>query len=294
MANKSKGIEFLEEIMRSYRLSHVIFAAFEIGLFKSLTKRKKTISDLAEELQVSSRGLEMLMPALVALSILKREGNFYNVVKKFKAQLDPDSVDYIGGLINHEIHLSKRWPYLAESIRSGKPVKKSEMDNDSDRTRRFIRAMENIGQRSASIFIEKVPFRGDEQVLDLGGGPGKYLMKLCESYPGIQITLFDQPETIKMAQTHLATHPDYNRMRFIAGDIFNNTWGKIYDVILVSNVIHIFGEEEIQSLFLKCNHSMQKNGRLLIKDMIMNSNHNGPLFTTVFALHMLLSTETGK
>ena len=38
MANKTNSSEYLEYLMRSYRLSHVIFTAFEIGLFKSIIK----------------------------------------------------------------------------------------------------------------------------------------------------------------------------------------------------------------------------------------------------------------
>ena len=294
MANKTNSSEYLEYLMRSYRLSHVIFTAFEIGLFKSIIKKNKSLNELSEELQVSRRGLGVLLPALVAMEIIEKQNHVYAIVEKFRAQLDPNADDYLGNLIDHEIHLKERWRFLTESVRNGKPVKQIDNNSDSARTRRFIKAMASVGQRSASLFVEKVPFRGNEYVLDLGGGPGRYLRKLCESYPGIQVTLFDKPETIKIAQKQLAKHSASNRMHFIEGDIFNDKFGGFYDVILISNVIHIFGEAEIQLIFEKCYHSIKQMGRLLVKDMILNQDDNGPLFTTLFTLHMLLSTETGR
>jgi 2-polyprenyl-3-methyl-5-hydroxy-6-metoxy-1,4-benzoquinol methylase len=294
MLNKIENIEYLEELIRSYRRSHVILTAFELGLFETLVRKNQSVDELIIELDISRRGLELLLHALVALEILQKEGNVYRVSMKFHSLLNPDEPDYLGGLISHEIHLNKRWQLLTESVRTGKSVKHHEINQEPEVAKRFINAMSNIGQRSARLFVQHLPFRGDEHVLDLGGGPGKYLKELCELYPNMQVTLCDQSETIDVAQNELSHHSDYNRMHFIRGDIFKTELGGPYDVVLLSNVIHIFGEDETLRLLNICSHYIKPKGRLLLKDMILNSDHAGPVFTTLFSLHMLLSTDTGK
>lgn len=294
MLNKLESIEYLEELMRFYRRSHVILTAFELGLFDTLIRKNQSVEELTMGLNVSNRGLELLLHALVALEILQKRDNVYRVSERFHSLLNPNEPDYMGGLINHEIHLNKRWQLLTESVATGKSVKHHEKNQESEVTKRFINAMSNIGQRSARLFIQHVPFRGDEHILDLGGGPGKYLKELCEFYPKMHVTLCDQPETVDVAKYDLSHHSAYNRMHFIGGDMFKTELGGPYDVVLLSNVIHIYGEDEILHLLNICSQTIIANGRLLVKDMILNSDHTGPVFTTLFSLHMLLSTDTGK
>ena len=82
-------------------------------------------------------------------------------------------------------------------------------------------------------------------------------------------------------------------MHFIEGDFFKDDLGKNYDVIFISNVVHVFGSEELRTLFSKCLNALKASGRLLIKDYFVNKEHTGPEFSTLFSIHMLLSTENG-
>jgi cyclopropane fatty-acyl-phospholipid synthase-like methyltransferase len=190
--------------------------------------------------------------------------------------------------------LNKRWIQLSASIKSGKPVKKTDEQTNPEDTQRFIKAMANIGQRNAPIMLEKIHFSGNERILDLGGGPGKYIEKFCDKYPEMQVALFDQPETIRKAQSALSKHRCYKNINFISGDFLEDSLGKDYDVIFSSNVIHIFGPKEVKIIFDKCYQALKSGGRLLIKDFFLNNENTGPEFTTLFSLHMLLSTNGGR
>jgi cyclopropane fatty-acyl-phospholipid synthase-like methyltransferase len=159
---------------------------------------------------------------------------------------------------------------------------------------RFARAMGTIGQRSAELVTGTVSFRPNEYVLDLGGGPGQYQKSLCEKYENIKVTLFDLDETIKIARKDHKNHPAADRMYYISGDFFIDDFNGKYDTILVSNVVHIYGPEKIANLFSRCHNSLNQNGRILIKDFFLTRETEQLPFTHLFALHMLLSTETGR
>jgi ubiquinone/menaquinone biosynthesis C-methylase UbiE len=284
----------LSKFFRAYRKSHAIFTAYELGVFDRISKSPVEINVMVKELGLSKKGLTRLLSVLCALGIIEKESSVYTLSADYESLLNPNSPNHIGGLIDHEIHLNKRWGKLSESVKSGEPVKKVEVQTNSKDTQRFITAMAAIGQRSAPILLEHVGLRGTEHLLDLGGGPGIYAEKFLDEYPDLQITLFDQPETIKVAQSVLSNHTSFRNIEFISGNFQNDPIGENYDIIFSSNVIHIFGSESLKSLFDKCHQALKPGGRLLIKDFFLNDDYTGPEFTSLFSLHMLMSTEDGK
>ncbi len=284
---------FIDQIMWAHRKSNILFSAFETGILEYLAEHKSTLIDISKKLNLSKKGVEKLLAVLLAFGIARKQKEFFTLSTAYKPLFTLNSNDNISGLMKHEIHLQKRWLRLSESIRSGKPIKKTEKLRKPEDTKRFIAAMSNIGRQSAPIVLEKIKFRGDENILDLAGGPGQYMRAFCEHYPNMKMTLMDLPDTIKFAKRNLAGHKAFERMSFINGDMFETDYGGQYDVIFISNVIHIFDESDLMIIFKKCYNSLNRGGRLLIKDFFLNENGTGPEFSTIFSLHMLLSTEGG-
>jgi ubiquinone/menaquinone biosynthesis C-methylase UbiE len=127
----------------------------------------------------------------------------------------------------------------------------------------------------------------------MGGGPGLYAEALCNSFSGTRVTIFDQKETINAAQKYLKNNAGRSRISFIAGDFFTDSVKDRYDTVFCSNVIHIFNSEQILELFNKWRSYIKPGGRILVKELYLNTPKNGPLNNTLFSLHMLLSTESG-
>jgi ubiquinone/menaquinone biosynthesis C-methylase UbiE len=288
------SFKYLTDLLRAYRKSEVLFSAFELGVFDKISSKPAESNILAKDLNISEKGLLRLLSALCAMGFIKKENKKYCLSENFEAYLNPLSSDNISGLINHEIHLHQRWNLLTKSIQSGSPVKKVNEPLEPADTDRFIKAMANIGHRSAPIFLQRIEFQGKEKLLDLAGGPGIYIARLSDMYPEMQLTLFDQSDTIEIAKKSLSDHRNIKHMSFIAGDIFVDDIGDSYDVIFSSNVIHIFGPNEVNTIFDKCYSALKPGGRLLIKDFFLNEDYTGPEFSALFSLHMLLSTEGGK
>lgn len=291
---QKNGFDHLDKILKAYRRTTVLFAAYQLGILDKLSRQTIDAQVLAGEINISHKGLLRILSALCAMGVILKKKNGYTVSSDFKKYLNPDSTNYIGGLIKHEIHLQNRWMQLSESVKTGNPIKNIKEKVNPEDTNRFINAMANIGQRSAPVMLDKIRFNGNEHILDLGGGPGKYIEKFCSRYPDMQVTLFDQPETITAAKKLLLKHKNFKHMHFIEGDFFKNDLGKNYDVIFSSNVIHIFGAKELQIIFDKCYDALKPLGRLLIKDYFLNNDFTGPEFSSLFSIHMLLSTEEGK
>jgi cyclopropane fatty-acyl-phospholipid synthase-like methyltransferase len=280
-----------EELLRAYRKSSVLLSAFELGIFKALASGPLSINQLEQHLGYSKRGLGALLTALLAMNVIDTLDDHYQINPKIASFLNPTSQHYAGGQIEHEVYLHKRWQYLSESIKTGQPSRRDSVTEET--TRRFIAAMSDVGRRSAKLVVETVPFRKDETILDMGGGPGQYAEAFCAAFSSVCVTIFDQRETIDAAQEFLKNNHARSRISFIAGDFFNDSIEEQYDSVFCSNVIHMFNSEQILELFKKWRTLIKPGGRILIKDLYLNNTKNGPLNNTLFSLHMLLSTESG-
>jgi 2-polyprenyl-3-methyl-5-hydroxy-6-metoxy-1,4-benzoquinol methylase len=63
----------------------------------------------------------------------------------------------------------------------------------------FILGMHNLASLKAGSVVKSIDCSGVKRALDLGGGPGTYSIEMANQ--GIDVTLFDLHETIKIART---------------------------------------------------------------------------------------------
>ena len=78
--------------------------------------------------------------------------------------------------------------------------------------------------------LESVAWRGDELVVDVGGGSGSLLVALLERHPGMRGIVFDLPETVRDGQALGA------RGAFVEGSFFESV--PHGDVHLLSTILH--------------------------------------------------------
>ena len=93
----------------------------------------------------------------------------------------------------------------------------------------FDRAMEQ-GWQGRIERLDSVGFRGDETVVDVGGGNGSLLRALLDRHPGLRGVVLDLPETVRDE----ASFPD--RLTFVEGSFFDRV--PPGDVHVLSTILH--------------------------------------------------------
>jgi hypothetical protein len=83
--------------------------------------------------------------------------------------------------------------------------------------------------------LESVDWRGDEVVVDVGGGNGSLLFALLEHHPGMRGIVFDLPETVRDEQAL------GDRCRFVEGSFFEAV--PHGDVHLLSTILHDWDDD---------------------------------------------------
>jgi hypothetical protein len=84
-----------------------------------------------------------------------------------------------------------------------------------------------------------------------------------------------------------------DKIKTYTGDFTTNDLPSGFDMVFLSAVIHSNSLETNQDLIKKCYHSLNYNGKIVIQDWIMNNDRTQPAAGAVFAINMLVGTESG-
>jgi hypothetical protein len=71
------------------------------------------------------------------------------------------------------------------------------------------------------------------------------------------------------------------------------SFGADYDLILLGAICHMFTPEQNRDLFRRAFAALAPNGKLVVRDFILEPDKTAPLFAALFSLNMLVATEGG-
>ena len=289
LLNKTKG--FME--------SQLILTAHELDLYNHIDKHSLSSKELSRITGSSERGLTILLDALTSLGILIKSKNLYSNTDTTLKYLCKKGSHYKGSTFDHMLRMRDMWTKLPEAVIKGtSPRKKEEcLVTNRERNRSFILAMKEIGTPNARIIAENINLSSCRKLLDLGGGPGSYSIELLKKNPLLSAVIIDLPLTLEVAKEVVQAEGMNERIELKEGDFFNNPecdLGKGYDSAIISNVLHIEGEERNRSLLNNVYMAMQPPGIIIIHESIIEESRTKPPDRAIFAVNMLVHTERGN
>ena len=107
--------------------------------------------------------------------------------------------------------------------------------------------------------VESVGWRGDETVVDVGGGNGSFLLALLDRHPGLRGIVFDLPETVRDESAY------GERCTFVAGSFFESV--PEGDVHLLTTILHDWDDESARRILGTVRASAGE--RLLVIDSVI-------------------------
>ena len=283
-------------IAQLYQYSRLILTALELDLFSTIGGKSWRIAPLARRLKVSARGLDILCRNLAALGLLVKPATAptYRNSRLARADLNRWSQTYRGEYL---ALLQTHWEDFAQlthSVRRGKPIDEDQPDDPQWR-RTFTWAMHQRSRDQAQRVARALNLRTAKALLDLGGGPGTYALAFLSRNRRLHATIADRGPALEVARAIAATYPARARLSFVPLDFMREPIPGRYDVVWLSNVIHIYSPAQNLALFRKIAKALHPGGRLIIQDAFLTDAKGlYPIDTTAFALTMLLFTESGN
>jgi ubiquinone/menaquinone biosynthesis C-methylase UbiE len=275
------------ETARDYASKLVLLAsAHRAEIFEALSE-EKDIEALKNELNADERALFIVLEALCASGYVHKKLDRYIISDQARSLFLEQGEDYVGGTLAHFLDIMEAWLKLPGIIKGAKP----------DRSQRDVAAFMNaMASRPDKVVEETVEHclnrkKTAKNVLDLGGGPGKYAKAFVNR--GVKTVLYDTPDTIDYVKTHFNLG-DVRNLTLKKGDFTNEFVkefvGESFDIVFMGNICHIYSEKGNRKLIKQASNIMGSGGMIAIEDMVRGRS---PM-AEMFAVNMLANTEDGS
>jgi O-methyltransferase len=244
----------LWELMRGALATRALALAVDLGLPEALADGPKRIDDdVAYRLlrALASEGVfEEVEPRVfrnTEASELLRTSGWHDFARLFggiwlRAVVDLDAT---GGASFPRVFGAEFWDWLSEH---------------PDERAAFDRAMAQDKERGIER-VAGVGWRGDELVVDVGGGDGAFLRLLLDRCPELRGIVFDLPATVRDESNF------DERLQFVAGSFFESV--PRGDVYVLGGILHDWDDEHASRILRTIRSSADDRARLILRENVI-------------------------
>jgi SAM-dependent methyltransferase len=293
----------LRRLIGSYRITHAIKAAAQLGIADHLGERPQSASELAARLRVNPQALYRLLRTLAGIDLLADAGDGRFTLTPVGACLRRDAPDGMRAwaLCEGAEYYQGAWMNLLHAVETGETAFEHThgetfyqyLARRPEAGHGFSQAMLDYARLIAAAVVDGYDFAGVRRVVDIGGSHGHLLQAILRANPTVSGVLFDRPAVVERAGERLLGTELAGRAELVAGDFFESlpAGGDLY---LLSRILMDYDDDASVRLLENCYRAMTPGGRVLIVQLLMPEPGGGarePLFeAAVSDLNMLVLT----
>jgi predicted O-methyltransferase YrrM len=286
-----------EEVLRlarNFMESRILLSGAELNVFTILSHAPLTAKEVSDRTGTDMQALTILLDALAAMSLLVKYNDAYCCTPSLTPLLAEDQPGSVLHMILHAAHLWRRWSSLTNVVAGTKESEgTSRPSRSAEEMHAFIGAMHVVAEPQAREIIAAVKPGSAKTLLDVGGASGTYTIAFLQAVPKMRATLFDMPEVVEMARERLGGAGMLDRVTLVPGDFYSDEFPHGHDLAFVSAIIHQNSLDQNVNLYRKIFRSLNRGGRIVIRDHVMDPNRIYPRDGAIFAVNMLLGTSGG-
>jgi hypothetical protein len=266
--------------------TQTIAVAVRLGVVEALPA---TESDLAARCRLRPDGAGRLLRALGELHLVARsagEGGRWELTPRGALLRADHPLTLADAALEYAGPLSGMWSGLADALGADAgwiaPDVFGDVARDGRRREAHHRMLRSYARHDYGEVPRALGLRGDERIVDAGGGLGALARLVLEAYPSVQVTVLDRPEVIEQARGHapmrgLGWHP---------ADLFE-PWRLEADVVLLSRVLHDWDDEGARRILGHARAALCPGGRVFVIEMLLP---DGGVAGGLCDLHLLMAT----
>ena len=269
----------LSSDMVGFWRTEAIAAAVRLGIADELPA---TTPELAAVLAAHPTRLEALLRALAELRLIRRHDRTWELTSK-GALLQRDhpltladaALEYVGPL--HA--LWQRLPAAVQDPGWTAPDVFGDVARDPARVVSHHRMLRSYARHDYGGVAKVLGLRGDEVVLDVGGGTGTLATMLSQHHPDLTVHVLDRPEVVALLEPTDRVHP-------AVADLFQPLPVQ-GDVGVLARVLHDWDDEMAVSILRTVRDALPPNGRVFLIEMLVSADG---VFGGLCDLHLLMAT----
>lgn len=256
----------------------------DMGLLEAISDAGQTgltIDEVIEKVSLSRYAVRVLLEAGLGIELLIIKDNRYILTKTgyfilhdrlTRINMDfSQDICYLG--MNH----------LQESLREGKPAGLKELGPWDTIYPGLPLLPPEIGKSwfdfdhyySDLAFPQALPIvfeNKPRKLLDIGGNTGKWTLASTAYDKAVQVTMFDLPGEIAIAQQRAQEAGVADRVSFHEANILDESlpFPSGFDAIWMSQFLDCFSEEQIVSILKRCGNALTAEGTIFILEPFWN------------------------
>lgn len=278
--------------------SYVLFALLKLGVVDRLGHGRATLAQLAQDLGVQAPFLARVLNAGVVLKMLRVDADEgYRLAPVYESVMLRDAgTHYLGDWVRNLDYFASAVSKLDQAVRTAGPTvdPDTHLGKDPHHTEEFTLAMRNYAALRGKELSKYLDTRGCATLLDLGCGPGTYAFHLGEANPALELHLLDLPEVLEHAKTVSRQHALKNKLVWHPVDVLQEEIPGSYDLVLVSNTLHMLGGEASAALIRRLYPHVKPGGSLVIQAQYLADDMRGPRWPIYLDLIQFCITSRGR
>lgn len=264
----------LFDIVSGFVYSQILYTCVELGIITH-AKLKAPGATLEDVSQLS--GLELdetrrLMDGAVSLRLFEKRLDKYRLgdlgaalsINKgvlamighhgefYKDLVDPVDLLKSG---RRETNLSRYWDYARSEAPAAVGAKK---------VTAYSELMSESQLMVAHEVLANFNFSPYKTVLDVGGGQGTFLTCVANTYPDLDLKLFDLPEVAKRAEQNFADNSLSTRAKCHGGSFFDDALPQGADLISLVRILHDHDDEPVMKILKAAYQALEPGGTLIV------------------------------
>ncbi len=287
----------LATLLNGGAVAQALSVAAELGIADALAGGPMTAVDLAEQLGTDPDATTRLLRALTSSGVFQEtpegEAALAPVGQVLRSGVDGSLRDY-AIFVGREWH--RAWGELLGAVRSGTPAFElafgtsfyDYLASNPESDARWSRYLEQ--STDAMIFhdavLDELDLRGDERIVDLGGGKGAMLAALLVRHPGATGVLVDLPFVVSDAHDVLDQQGVADRCEVIGGSFFDGV-PPGGDVYLLARVVSNWEDDAALALLTDIRSAIAPGGRVFAVEGVVPDDGR-PHFTKIADLGNLM------
>jgi SAM-dependent methyltransferase len=255
------------DCLRGALVTRALALAAELRIADALADGPRPVDDLARESGADPDALHRILRALAS------DGVFAEVEPRVFRNTEPSELLRGRGYNDMARLFGGVWLETVRSFDAGGTSSFQALqgtdfwswlrDHDHERAL-FDRAMEQ-GAESRLERLGSVEWRGDELVVDVGGGNGSLLLALLKRHPQMRGIVFDLPETVRDESAF------GERCTFVAGSFFDEV--PRGDAYILSTILHDWNDESAAAILRTVRTAAPDGARLVLLEAVVEEGN---------------------
>lgn len=264
--------------------TRTIATAVELGVFEVLPC---STEEVASRCALRLDGARRLLRALAELALVVAEGSTWRSTQRGGYLCANHPLTLADAACEYGSAFTQMWEALPQALQKESawraPDIFADVARDPERCRAHHRMLCSYARHDYAEVPRALKLRGDERILDAGGGLGVLAAALVDHQPTLRVVLLDRPEVIEQARSLL---PLRDGIALHAGDLFA-PWNLQGDAVLLARVLHDWNDSDALRILKQARNALASGGQLFIVEMLVPEDG---VAGSLCDLHLLMAT----